>query len=96
MRFLQLQWGAFWPGPRKQGYGYQIDLKFATKNCTDDSSKHAKFKVIGCSTFRDMTSQKFPFHLGNELSQFDIYPRESSETRKNLFLCLKTSFLAQK
>ena len=44
----------FGPTPRKQGYGYRIDLKFATNNSTDDTSKHAKFKVIGCSTFRDM------------------------------------------
>ena len=55
---------AFWPGSRKQGYGYQIDLKFGTKNGTDDTGKHAKCKVIGCSTFRDMTSQKFPFQKG--------------------------------
>ena len=46
----------FWPGPRKQGYGCRIDLKFATNNDTDDTSKHAKFKVIGCSTFKDMNS----------------------------------------
>ena len=62
LRFCQLRGGgAFWPIPRKQGYGYRIDLKFATNNGTDDTSKHAKFKGIGCSTFRDMTPQKFPF-----------------------------------
>ena len=62
MRFRQLR--AFWPRPRKHGNGYRIDSKFATNNGTDDTSKHAKFEVIGCSTFRDMTSQKFPFQKG--------------------------------
>ena len=52
------------PGPRKQGHSYQIDLKFATNNGTNDTSKPAKFKVIDCSTFRDMTSQIFPFKKG--------------------------------
>ena len=57
LRFRQLSGGgAFWPVPRKQGYSYRIDLKFATNNGTDDTSKHAKFKVIGCSTFRATTS----------------------------------------
>ena len=56
LRFCQLHvWGAFGPRPRKQGYGYRINLKFATNNGMDDTSKHVKFKVIGCSTFRDMT-----------------------------------------
>ena len=56
MAFLQL-----WPRPRKQGYVYRIDLKFAHNNGMNDTSKHAKFKGIGCSTFLDMTSQKFLF-----------------------------------
>ena len=92
LRFRQLrEGGAFWPGPRKQGYGYWIDLKFATNNGMDDSSKHAKFKVIDCSTFRCMTSQKFPFQKGtNHLSSIS-YPLESSKTRKNHFFCLKKS-----
>ena len=29
--------GATWPGPRKQGYGYQIELKFATSIGTDET-----------------------------------------------------------
>ena len=75
------EWGILaWT--RKQGYSYQIDLKFATSNGTNDTSKHAKFAVIGCSTFRDMTSQKFPFQKGNESWQFDIYPLQLSKTRK--------------
>ena len=56
--------GGFWAGPRKQGYCYWIDLEFATNNGTNDTSKHAKFEVVRCSTFRDMTSQKFPFQKG--------------------------------
>ena len=39
----------FWPGSRKQGYSYRIDLKFATNNGKNDTSKHAKFNVIGYS-----------------------------------------------
>ena len=35
--------GAFWPKPRKQGYGYRIDLKLGTKNGTNDTSKLANF-----------------------------------------------------
>ena len=64
LRFRQLRGGAFWLRPRRQGYGYRIDLKFATNNGTDDTSKRAKFNVIGCSTFRDMRSEKFPFQKG--------------------------------
>ena len=67
LRFCQLGGGgggAFWPESTKQSYGYKIDLKFSTNNGTDDTSKHAKYKVIGCSTFRDMTSQKFPLQKG--------------------------------
>ena len=56
--------GAFWPGPRKQGYGYRIDLKFGTNNGTDNTSKHAKFEVIGFSTFRDLMSQNSPLPKG--------------------------------
>ena len=75
MRFCQLRGGGGgggWPGPRKQGYGYRIDVKFPTNNGTDDTSKHEKFKVIGCSTFIDMTSQKFPFEKG--MSRNSIFP----------------------
>ena len=72
MRFRQLrEGGTFWPGPRKQSCGDRIDLKFGNNNGTDDTRKHARFKFFGFSTFRDMTSQKFPF---------DIYPLESSKT----------------
>ena len=56
--------GAFWPGLRKQGYGYRINLKFATNSGMNDTSTHAKFEVIGCPTFKDMTSQKFPLLKG--------------------------------
>ena len=86
LRFRQL-WGggggAFWPGPRKQGYGYRTNLKFATKNGTDDTSKHAKFKVISCSTFRDMMSQKFPFQKGT--SDRDSIFTPWMESSKSLF-----------
>ena len=62
LKFCQLLGrGAFWPRARKQGYGCRIHLEISTNNGMDDTSKHAKFKVIGCSTFRDMMSQKFPF-----------------------------------
>ena len=53
-----------WSKPRQQGYDYRIDLKFASNNGMDDASKPAKFKVIGCSSFRDMTLQKFSFQKG--------------------------------
>ena len=33
-------------------------------NGTDDTSKHAKFKINAFSTFRDMMSQKIPFQKG--------------------------------
>ena len=96
LRFCQLRGGrrgwAFRLGPRKQGYGYRIDLKFATNNGTDDTSKHAKFKVIGCSTFRDTTSQKVPFQKGMRVI---VTPWNRAKLEKNRFLCLKTSFLVQ-
>ena len=97
MKYRQLPGGGFWPGPRKQGYGYRIDLKFAANNGTDDTSKHAKFKVIGCSTFRDVTSQIFPIQKG--MSHCDsiqyLPPGIEQNSKKNHFLCLKTFFLAQ-
>ena len=51
LRFRQLSGGggrdgAFRPGPRKQGYDYQIDLDFATNNGTDDTSKHANLELL--------------------------------------------------
>ena len=99
LRFLQLRGGggggAFRPGPRKQGYGYRIDLKFGTNNGTDNTSKLTKFKGISCCTFRDITSQKFPFQKGTSHrdSIFTLWNRGKLE--KYHFLTLKTSFLAQ-
>ena len=86
---------AFWPGTRKQGFDYRIDLKFATDNGMNDTGKHAKFKVIGCFTFRDMTSQKFPFQKGTSHRDLIFTPWNRAKLEKNHFLCLKTSFLAQ-
>ena len=53
----------------------------------DDTGKHAKFKVIGCSTFRDMTSQKFPFQKGTSHchSIFTPWNRTKLE-KKSLFM----------
>ena len=76
MRFCQLRGGgggAFWAEPRKQGYGYHINLIFDINNGKDDTSKHAKFKVIGYSTFRDMTSQRFPFKLNGTSHRESIF-----------------------
>ena len=91
MRFRQLRGAGggrgVWPGPRKQGYGYRIDLKFATNNSTDDTSKHAKFKVIGSSTV-DMTSQKFPFRKGTSHSDSIFTPWNLVKVEKNHFLCM--------
>ena len=78
--------GAFWPGPRKQGYSNRINLKFAANNGTDDTSKHAKFKVIGCSTFRDMTSQKFPFQMGMSHHDSIFTPWNRAKVKKSLFM----------
>ena len=65
LRFRQLQEvGAFWPGPRKQGYGYLIDMKFGTNNGINNTSKYAKFEIIYFSTFRNMTSQSFLLQKG--------------------------------
>ena len=86
--------GAFWPGPRKEGYGYWIDLKFATNNGTSDTSKHAKFDVSGCSTFRDMTSQKVPFRRERVTAIRYLPPGIEENSKKSLF-SLKTSFLEQ-
>ena len=79
--------GGVWPGPRKQSHGNQINLKFAANNGTDDTSKHAKFKVIGCSTFRDMTSQKFPFQKGtsHRNSIFTVWNRAKLEKNITLY-----------
>ena len=97
MRFRQLRGrGAFWPGPRKQGYGrYRIDLKFGTNNSMDNTSKLTKFKGIGCSTFRDITSQKFPFQKGTSHRDSIFTPWNRAKLEQNHFLSLKTSFLAQ-
>ena len=49
LRFRQLRGGgggAFWPRPKKQGYGYLIAFKFATNNGTDDTSKHGNLKLL--------------------------------------------------
>ena len=74
--------GAFLARTQKTSLRYWIDLKFATYNGTDDTGKHAKFKVIGCSTFRDMMSQNF-----HKSSGFNIYPLKLSKTQKeSLFM----------
>ena len=52
LRFHQLRGGGlFWPGLRKQSYGYRIDLNFTTINGTDDTivpqlSKCLKFEAV--------------------------------------------------
>ena len=56
--------GPFGPGTENKVAVMMIDLKFATNNGTDGTSKYAKFQVIGCSTFRGMTSQIFSFQTG--------------------------------
>ena len=96
MRFRQLRGGggAFWPGPRKQGYGYRIDLKFATNNGTDYTSKRTKFKVIGCSTFRDMTLQNF-LSRREQVIAIRYLPWNRANLEKSHLLCLKTFFLVQ-
>ena len=87
LRFRQLRGGGlFWPGPRKQGYSYRIDLKFATNNGMDDTSKHAKFKVIGCSTFKDMTSQKFIFQKGTSHRDLIFIPWNRAKLEKITFM----------
>ena len=70
---------------QKQGYGYRIDLKFATNNVMDNTSKHAKLKVIGCSTFRDMMSQKFPFHKGTSHRDSIFTPWNQAKLEKITF-----------
>ena len=65
--------GGFLPGPRKQGYSYRIELKFATNNGADDTSKNAKFKVIGSSTFREIRRHK------NESSIFTPWKRTKTQ-----------------
>ena len=67
-------------------------MKFGTNNGTDDTSKPAKFYGIGYSTFRDMTSQTFPFEKETNHcdSIFTPWNRAKLEkitfyTRKHLF-----------
>ena len=84
--------GGFLTRTRKQGYGHRIDLKFATNNGTNHRSKHAKF--IGYSTFRGMTSQKFPFQKGMSDRDSIFTPWNRAKLIKS-FLCLKPSFQAQ-
>ena len=52
-----------------------------------DTGKHAKFYVIGFSTFRDMTSQIFPFQNGTSHhdSIFNNWNRAKLE-KKSLFM----------
>ena len=97
MRFRQLHagGGTFWPEPSKQGYSYRINFKFATNNGMDNTSKRAKFKVIGCSTFRDMTSQKFSFRKGTSHNDSIFLPPGIEQNSKKSLFCLKTSFLSQ-
>ena len=85
MRFRQLR-RAFGPGPRRQGYGHRIDLKFTTNNGTDHTSEHAKFEVIGYSTFRDMTSQKFPFQKGTSHCDSIFTPCNRAKLNKSIFM----------
>ena len=53
----------------------------------DDTSKHAKFKVIGCSTFRDMTPQLFPFQKGTSHRDSIFTPWNRAKLgKKSLFM----------
>ena len=59
------------------------------------SIKHAKFKIISLSAFRDVTSQKSS-QEGNESSQYDIYPLEASKTREKLLFMPENIFFGPK
>ena len=54
-----------------------------------------KFYVIGFSTFRDMTSQKFPFQKEMRHCNLIFTPWNRGKLEKKSLLCLKASFLAQ-
>ena len=83
---------AYWPGSIKQDYFYRIDLKSTTNNVTDDTSKHTKFKVICYSTFRDMTSQKFPFQNGTSHCDSIFTPGIEQNSNKITFHAWKHLF----
>ena len=85
LRFASYE-GAFWPGPGKQVYGYRIALKFATDNGTDNTSTHAKLKVIGSPAFTAMTSQIFPFQKGMSHRDLIFTPWNRANLKKNHFL----------
>ena len=38
-------------------------------------------------SLRDMTTQRYPSHEGNESSNSDIYPLKNGSNLKNEFLC---------
>ena len=66
---------------------------FYANNGTNDTSKHAKFKVDGWFTFRDMTSQNVSFQKGTSHHDSIFTPWNRAKLEKNHFLCLKTSHL---
>ena len=72
--------GLFGPDPENK-----VDLKFGTNNGTNDTSKHAKFYVLGFSTFRDMTSQNFPFQNGRVIVIRYLPPAIEQHSRKIIF-----------
>ena len=58
---------------------------FGTNNDTDETSKYAKFEVIGFSASRDMTSQKFPFQNGTSHHDMIFTPWNRAKLEKITF-----------
>ena len=85
------------PGPENKVIVDQvIDLKFGTKDGIDNTSKYAKFKVIGFSTLRDMVSQNYPSPEGNKSLRLDIYPLETTKIRGKALFTLENFFSGPK
>ena len=61
-------------------------MQFDTNNGTDDTSRYSKFEVIGFSTFRDMTSQKFPLQNGISYRNSILPHGMEQNSRKIIFM----------
>ena len=95
LRFRRLRGWGVWPRHTKQVMVNGLIWNLVPIMVQMILVNTQKFSVIGFSTFRHLTSQKFPFQKGTSHRYAIFTPWNRGKLEKNHFLCLKTSFLAQ-
>ena len=95
LRFRRLRGWGVWPRHTKQVMVNGLIWNLVPIMVQTILVNTQKFSVIGFSTFRHLTSLNFLSRRERVIAMRYLPPGIEQNSKKNHFLCLKTSFLAQ-